>query len=152
MRNPHALSILERSNMSERDIEKDYPLADFVAKLRRLAEAIENGEQFEIPVAGERIYVPVRARYNIEHEIAKLTWEMLLDPAGDVGTTIELLDAAAKKKSGRRIPLHKDLRSALTHWRKQTAPFGPVVPSERGGICVRSASSCGLGAPIALWV
>jgi integrase/recombinase XerD len=66
-------------------------------------------------------------------EIAKLTWEMLLDPAGDVGTTIELLDAAAKKKSGRCIPLHKDLRSALTHWRKQTAPFGPVVPSERGG-------------------
>ena len=62
------MSILERSNMSERDIEKDYPLAEFVAKLRRLAEAIENGEQFEIQVAGERIYVPVRARYNIEHE------------------------------------------------------------------------------------
>jgi integrase/recombinase XerD len=66
-------------------------------------------------------------------EIAKLTWEMLLDPAGNVGTTIDLLDAAAKKGSGRRIPLHKDLRSALTHWRKQTAPFGPIVPSERGG-------------------
>ena len=66
-------------------------------------------------------------------EIAQLTWEMLLDPAGNVGTTIELLDAAAKKGSGRRIPLHKDLRSALTHWREQTAPSGPVVPSERGG-------------------
>ena len=52
----------------ERDIEKDYPLPDFVAKLRRLADAIEKGEQFEIQVAGERIYVPVRARYNIEHE------------------------------------------------------------------------------------
>jgi len=37
MRNPHALSILERSNMSERDIEKDYPLADFVAKLREVS-------------------------------------------------------------------------------------------------------------------
>ena len=36
--------------MSERDIEKDYPLAEFVAKLRRLAEAIENGKQFEIQV------------------------------------------------------------------------------------------------------
>ena len=66
-------------------------------------------------------------------EIAKLTWDMLLDPAGDIGTTIELLDAAAKKGSGRRIPLHKDLRSALTQWREQIAPFGPVVPSERGG-------------------
>jgi len=53
---------------TERDIEKDYPLKDFAAKLRRLADAIEAGEQFEIQVAGERIYVPVRARYNIEHE------------------------------------------------------------------------------------
>jgi amphi-Trp domain-containing protein len=53
---------------NQRDIEKDYPLPEFAAKLRRLADAIEKGEQFEIQVAGERIYVPVRARYNIEHE------------------------------------------------------------------------------------
>ncbi|MEM9705482.1 MAG: amphi-Trp domain-containing protein [Pseudomonadota bacterium] len=52
----------------ERDVEKDYPLDQFVAKLRRLADAIEAGEQFEIQIAGERIYVPVRATYNIEHE------------------------------------------------------------------------------------
>jgi phage terminase large subunit-like protein len=45
----------------ERDIEKDYPLTEFVAKLRRLADAIERGEQFEIQVASQRIYVPVRA-------------------------------------------------------------------------------------------
>ncbi len=51
-----------------RDLEKSYPLPEFVAKLRRLADAIENGEQFEIQVAGERIYVPVRATYSIEHE------------------------------------------------------------------------------------
>lgn len=52
----------------ERDIEKEYPKADFVAKLRRLADDIENGVQFEIQIAGERLYVPVRAVYNIEHE------------------------------------------------------------------------------------
>ncbi|WP_404366914.1 amphi-Trp domain-containing protein [Marinobacter sp.] len=52
----------------ERDIEKDYPKAEFVAKLRRLADAIENGDRFEIQISGERIYVPVRARFNIEHE------------------------------------------------------------------------------------
>lgn len=52
----------------ERDIEKDYPTAEFVAKLRRLADALENDEQFEIQIAGERIYVPARAKYNIEHE------------------------------------------------------------------------------------
>ncbi len=52
----------------ERDIEKEYPHADFVAKLRRLADAIENGKRFTIEIAGERIYVPVRARFTIEHE------------------------------------------------------------------------------------
>jgi len=51
-----------------RDIEKDYPITDFVSKLRRLADSLEKGEQFEIQIAGERIYVPVRAKYNIEHE------------------------------------------------------------------------------------
>jgi amphi-Trp domain-containing protein len=52
----------------ERDIEKDYPLLDFVEKLRRLADALENGQRFEIQIAGERISVPVRASCNIEHE------------------------------------------------------------------------------------
>ncbi|MFC3285925.1 amphi-Trp domain-containing protein [Litchfieldella rifensis] len=52
----------------ERDVEKGYPKADFVAKLRRLADAIENEDRFEIQIAGERIYVPVRAKFTIEHE------------------------------------------------------------------------------------
>ncbi|BBO69023.1 hypothetical protein DSCA_29530 [Desulfosarcina alkanivorans] len=53
---------------AERDIEKSYPKKDFVAKLRRLADSIENGSRFAIQIAGERIYVPVRATFNIEHE------------------------------------------------------------------------------------
>ncbi len=53
---------------ADRDIEKDYPLPDFVAKLRRLADALESGQRFEIQIAGERISVPVRATFNIEHE------------------------------------------------------------------------------------
>ena len=53
---------------SQRDIEKTYPNHEFVEKLRRLADAIENGEKFEIQIAGERIYVPVRAVFSIEHE------------------------------------------------------------------------------------
>lgn len=52
----------------DRDIEKSYSKSEFVAKLRRLADAIESDERFEIQVAGERIYVPKRAIYNIEHE------------------------------------------------------------------------------------
>jgi amphi-Trp domain-containing protein len=52
----------------ERDIEKTYPVADFVEKLRRLADSLEKGERFGIQIAGERIFVPTRATYNIEHE------------------------------------------------------------------------------------
>jgi amphi-Trp domain-containing protein len=52
----------------DRDIEKSYTAAQFAAKLRRLADDIESGGNFEIQVAGERIYVPDRAIYNIEHE------------------------------------------------------------------------------------
>jgi amphi-Trp domain-containing protein len=53
---------------TERDIEKVYSLQDFVAKLRRLADALETGKAFEIQVAGERIYVPADALISIEHE------------------------------------------------------------------------------------
>ena len=56
------------STKPERDIEKDYPINQFIAKLRRLADALENDEKFEIQIAGERVYVPARAQFNIEHE------------------------------------------------------------------------------------
>lgn len=52
----------------ERDVEKSYPLPDFIAKLRRLADALEQGERFEIQIAGKRIWVPARAVCAIEHE------------------------------------------------------------------------------------
>lgn len=52
----------------ERDVEKTYPLPDFIDKLRRLADALEAGKRFEIQIAGERVSVPVRATCNIEHE------------------------------------------------------------------------------------
>jgi integrase/recombinase XerD len=66
-------------------------------------------------------------------EIAHLTWEMVTDPTGAVGTTIELPDHAAKKGSGRKVPLHADLRRALTKLRAVTHETGPVIVSERGG-------------------
>ena len=50
------------------DIEKGYANSEFVDKLRRLANAIDNEDKFEIQIAGERIYVPVRAVFNIELE------------------------------------------------------------------------------------
>jgi len=52
----------------DRDVEKEYPVSETVAKLRRLADCLEQGKTFEIMIEGERIYVPVRAKFNIEHE------------------------------------------------------------------------------------
>jgi integrase/recombinase XerD len=66
-------------------------------------------------------------------EIAKLTWEMIVDPLGDIGSVLELHDQAAKNKRGRRIPLHPDLRAALIAWHDRTETIvGPVIGSERG--------------------
>jgi len=33
-----------------------------------MTPAVEKGERFEIRVAGERVYVPARAEFNVEHE------------------------------------------------------------------------------------
>lgn len=51
-----------------RDLEKTYTHAQFIDKLRRLADALEKDKPFAIQIAGERINVPARAIYNIEHE------------------------------------------------------------------------------------
>ncbi len=56
------------SEKHNRDVERVYSTSEFVSKLRRLADALETGKRFEIQVAGERIYVPARAQFNVEHE------------------------------------------------------------------------------------
>jgi amphi-Trp domain-containing protein len=56
------------SEERDRDVEKVYSTSEFVSKLRRLADSLETGKRFEIQVAGERIYVPARAEFNVEHE------------------------------------------------------------------------------------
>lgn len=54
--------------MEDRDVDKSYSRKDFVAKLRRLADAIEQDRTFTIQVAGERLVVPADARVSVEHE------------------------------------------------------------------------------------
>ena len=51
-----------------RDVEKKYSINQTVAKLRRLANCLERGKSFQIRIAGERINVPAKAIFNIEHE------------------------------------------------------------------------------------
>ena len=79
----------------ERDVERIYSTEDVVAKLRRLADALETGSSFRIQVAGERFRVPARAVFSVEHERGEdeeeiefqLTWslaETADDDEGDV--------------------------------------------------------------------
>jgi integrase len=65
-------------------------------------------------------------------EIANLTWPMLLDSRGRLSGCIELPDAAAKKRSGRAIPMHPQLVTALKALRQQNGSSGRVIRSERG--------------------
>lgn len=53
-----------------RDLTRTYSRSQFVAKLRRLADALEEQGAFTIQVAGERLRIPADARFNIEHERA----------------------------------------------------------------------------------
>ena len=69
-------------------------------------------------------------------EIAKLTWWMTNDSQGQIGWEICLLDSASKGKSGRRIPLNEEVRTALIEYRDEVlsrarpndmSPAGPLV-------------------------
>jgi amphi-Trp domain-containing protein len=51
-----------------RDLERTYSRAQFVAKLRRLADSLEAEAPFTIQVAGERLRLPADVAFNIEHE------------------------------------------------------------------------------------
>jgi integrase len=68
-------------------------------------------------------------------EIASLTWDMVSDADGNVGTAIQLTNAASKGRSGRIIPMNGDLRSALvdlTALRTARDEARRVIVSERG--------------------
>jgi amphi-Trp domain-containing protein len=75
----------------ERDVERIYSTEEFVAKLRRLADALETGSSFRIQVAGERFRVPARAEFSVEHERGEgeeevefqLTWSLTDEADGD---------------------------------------------------------------------
>ena len=66
-------------------------------------------------------------------EIANLTWPMVLNASGELGATIALHDKAAKKGSGRTIPMHPQLANALHALASQSYSDGYVITSERGG-------------------
>jgi len=67
---------MPKKKKGKRDIEKGYTTKQMVAKLRRLADCLEQGKRFQVQIAGERILVPADAVFNIEHERGKVTEEV----------------------------------------------------------------------------
>ena len=65
--------------------------------------------------------------------MARLEWSMVLDARGKVADVLAIHDAIAKKRGGRRIPMHPDLRHALRSLLRISEPLGPVIRSARGG-------------------
>jgi integrase len=70
-------------------------------------------------------------------EIAGLRWTMILDVAGELTDEIALTDGASKgKNGGRTIPMHPELREALSALMAahpdKVRPELPVIYSERG--------------------
>ena len=52
----------------EKDVEKTYSNKGVAAKLRRLADALEQGRTFDIQVAGERVRIPPHATVEFEYQ------------------------------------------------------------------------------------
>lgn len=67
-------------------------------------------------------------------EIAQATWAMVLDAEGRVGDALHLEDRAAKMRSGRFVPLNRELRDALIglHAERNPRPEQAIIYSERG--------------------
>lgn len=65
-------------------------------------------------------------------EIASLEWSMVLGADGELSDVLAIEDRIAKKRSGRRIPIHHDLRRVLIRLRRKSEGQGPVIVSRRG--------------------
>jgi integrase/recombinase XerD len=66
-------------------------------------------------------------------EIASLTWAMITDAEGQIGRSIYLHDNASKGQSGRIIPMHTALRSALEGLHRELKPKSEdfIIRTER---------------------
>jgi integrase len=74
-------------------------------------------------------------------ESARLDWSMVLGARGKVVDVLAIHDAIVKKRGGRRIPTHPDLRRALVEDKRI---FRASHSHRRGAHCGRPAWSTGL--------
>ena len=102
-----------------------------------LARVLNKVRQGSFPQR-DTVIVLLSARAGLRAcEIANLTWGMVLNPKGRVAETIDIRSVIAKKQSGRRVPVHPELRAALNALRKSSGlgtlrADQPVILSARG--------------------
>ncbi len=108
--------------------------------LTKQAKTLSGRQTVHLQAFLQRTRYPVRNRVILllsvkaglrAKEIAALTWDMLTDAEGKLGSAIHLRNEASKGRSGRVIPLNRDLRKALQEL-YQARGAGPyVITSER---------------------
>ena len=100
--------------------------------VRRLLQAARRGRFPE----RDQLIVLLAARAGLRAcEIARLTWSMVLDANGEIAPSIDIRAAIAKRGSGRRVPMHRELRRALVAHRARQGEVSAnavVVRSLRG--------------------
>lgn len=55
--------------MSDRDVERSCTKEEFIATLRRVADALEASEPVRIQVVNKRFTIAASATFSIEHEV-----------------------------------------------------------------------------------
>lgn len=87
----------------------------------------------------DRVIVLLSVRAGLRAgEIAGLTWSMVLNDRGRVGDSLSIASSIAKKGSGRRVPIHPELKRALIQLKRDGLsrdglPDCPIIVSARGG-------------------
>jgi amphi-Trp domain-containing protein len=81
-----------------RDIEKSYSKGQFVAKLRRLADCIEQSKRFQVQVAGEKIMIPPTAIISIEHERGSSEEEVEFQLRWPLGRKVKMANVPVRSK------------------------------------------------------
>ena len=88
-------------------------------------------QQTRYPKRNEVIFLlSVKAGLRAK-EIASLTWDMITDAEGHLGSAIHLRDSASKGNSGRIVPLNKELRAALETLQRERSESPNVITTER---------------------
>ena len=82
--------------------------------------------QTRYPIRNHAIFLlSVKAGLRAK-EIAELTWDMVTDAEGNLGTALHLRDEASKGASGRVIPLNKELRDGTAGAARARLPRRPT--------------------------